>query len=98
VQYGLDHTVIGEALVQTWGLSEEVALAVRHHHDMQRLEALDLPAESRLLIALSAAVSEALARSSGAGREQWPAECGAVAAVLGWTPQDLEARLAELQQ
>jgi HD-like signal output (HDOD) protein len=97
-QYGLDHTVIGEALVRTWGLSEEVALAVRYHHDMQRLDALDLPAESRLLIALSAVVSEALARSSGCTREGWAAESGAVAAVLGRTPQDLEARIVELAQ
>jgi HD-like signal output (HDOD) protein len=97
-QYGLDHTVIGEALVRTWGLSEEVALAVRYHHDMQRLDALDLPAESRLLIALSAVVSESLARSSGCTRERWAAESGAVAAVLGRTPQDLEARIVELAQ
>ena len=97
-QYGLDHTVIGEALVRTWGLSEEVALAVRYHHDMQRLDALDLPAESRLLIALSAVVSEALARSAECTREGWAAESGAVAAVLGRTPQDLEARIVELAQ
>ena len=42
-QYGLDHTVIGEALVRTWGLSEEVALAVRYHHDLLELDALNLP-------------------------------------------------------
>jgi HD-like signal output (HDOD) protein len=97
-QYGLDHTVIGEALVRTWGLSEEVALAVRYHHDMHRLDALDLPAESRTLIALSAAVGETLARGSGRTREEWAAESCAVAAVLGWTPQDLEARIVELLQ
>ena len=72
-QYGLDHTVIGGALVRTWGLSEEVALAVRHHHDLLELEALELPIESRTLIALSTAVAEALARSAGHKREEWAA-------------------------
>lgn len=95
-QYGLDHTVIGEALVRTWGLSDEVALAVRYHHDMRRFDTLDLPAESRTLIALSAAVGEMLARSSGRTREEWAVESGAVAAVLGWTPQDLERRIVAL--
>jgi HD-like signal output (HDOD) protein len=95
-QYGLDHTVIGEALVRTWGLSDEVALAVRYHHDMRRFDTLDLPAESRTLIALSAAVGEMLARSSGRTREEWAVESGAVAAVLGWTPQDLEKRIVAL--
>jgi HD-like signal output (HDOD) protein len=95
-QYGLDHTVIGEALVRTWGLSEEVALAVRYHHDMQRLDTLNLPPESRTLIALSAAVGETLARSSGRTREEWAAESGSVASVLGWTPQDLEGRIVAL--
>ena len=97
-QYGLDHTVIGEALVRTWGLSEEVALAVRYHHDLLRLDALNLPPESRMLIALSTAVTEALARSAGRKREEWAVESGAVAAALGWTPADLEARIAGLLQ
>jgi HD-like signal output (HDOD) protein len=95
-QYGLDHTVIGEALVRTWGLSEEVGLAVRYHHDLLQLDALNLPPESRTLIALSSAVTEALARSAGRKREEWPVESGAVAAALGWTPADLEARIAGL--
>jgi HD-like signal output (HDOD) protein len=97
-QYGLDHTVIGEALVRTWGLSEEVGLAVRYHHDLLELDALNLPTESRTLIALSAAVTEALARSAGRRREEWALEGPAAAAALGWTPADLEARVAGLLQ
>lgn len=95
-QYGLDHTVIGEALVRTWGLSEEVALAVRYHHDLLELDALTLPMESRMLIALSAVVTEALARSAGRHREEWAAESTVAAAALGWTVQDLEARIGGL--
>jgi HD-like signal output (HDOD) protein len=97
-QYGLDHAVIGEALVRTWGLPEEVALAVRYHHDLLRLDALNLPPESRTLIALSTAVTEALARGAGRQREEWGAESAAAAVVLGWTPEDLEARLGGLAQ
>lgn len=97
-QYGLDHAVIGEALVRTWGLPEEVALAVRYHHDLLRLDAFNLPPQTHTLIALSAAVNETLARRSGRRREGWVAESAVAAAVLGWTPADLEARLAELLQ
>ena len=92
-QYGLDHPVIGEALVRTWGLSEEVALAVRYHHDLLKLDALNLPLESRMLIALSTAATEALARSTGLRREEWAVEVDAAATTLGWTPADLEERI-----
>ena len=95
-QYGLDHTVIGDALVRTWGLSEEVAQAVRYHHDLLRLDTLKLPEESRKLVALSAAVTEVFARSAGRRRDEWTTECDAAAAVLGWTPADLEARVEDL--
>jgi HD-like signal output (HDOD) protein len=95
-QYGLDHTVIGEALVRTWGLSEEVALAVRYHHDLPKLDALNLPLESRMLIALSTTATEALARSAGRRREEWAVESDAAATTLGWTPADLEARIGGL--
>jgi HD-like signal output (HDOD) protein len=97
-QYGLDHTVIGEALVRTWGLSEEIALAVRYHHDLLQFDALNLPPESRTLIALSSAVTEALARSAGRKREGWAIESSAAAAALGWSHQDLEARVTGLLQ
>ncbi len=96
-QYGLDHTVIGDALVRTWGLSDEVAMAVRYHHDLLRLDALNLPSESRMLIGLSSAVSEALARSAGRKREEWAVESTAAAAALGWTAAELEARLSGLE-
>lgn len=95
-QYGLDHTVIGEALVRTWGLTDEVALAVRYHHDLPKLDALDLPAESRTLIALSAVVTEALARHAGHRREEWATDSVAAAATLRWTPEDLEERVGGL--
>ena len=95
-QYGLDHAVIGEALVRTWGLSEEVALAVRYHHEPLDHDALNLPAESRMLIALSTAVTEALARSDGHPREDWAALSPVVCAALGWTADDLEARIERL--
>lgn len=95
-QYGLDHAVIGEALVRTWGLSEEVALAVRYHHELLNLDALNLPSESRMLIALSTAVTEAFARSEGRQREEWETQAPVVAATLGWTAEDLEARIGRL--
>jgi len=95
-QYGLDHTVIGDALVRTWGLSDEVALAVRHHHDLLKLDVLNLPLESRMLIALSTTVTEVLARSAGRRRDEWAAESTAAATALGWSQEDLEARIGGL--
>lgn len=95
-QHGLDHTVLSEALVRAWGLPEPIALAARHHHDVHALADLELPAEAQVLIALSACANEAIARSHGRQRDDWPATREACARVLAVNPRHLDDKLDEM--
>jgi HD-like signal output (HDOD) protein len=95
-QHGLDHVVLSQALVRAWGLPDSIATAVRHHHAGMELDRLQIPEESRLLIALSMAANEALARRQGRTRGTWVQEVRQVGAVLRSEPQRVEARLEEL--
>jgi HD-like signal output (HDOD) protein len=97
-QYGLDHPVIGDALVRTWGLPETIALAVRHHHGIQDLLRQSLPEESMVLVALSALANEALARTRGRSGERWERDVEVLSKVLGETWPNLEERVADAVQ
>jgi HD-like signal output (HDOD) protein len=97
-QYGLDHPVIGDALVRTWGLPETIALAVRHHHRVQELLRQQLPEESMVLVALSALANEALARTRGRSGERWERDVEVLSKVLGETWPSLEERVADAVQ
>jgi len=86
VRYGVDHATLGQALMRTWGLPEELALAVRHHHGLTRLQA-ETPLLSRQLVGLSAMANAALS----AVQADWLRERAVVADVL-------ETPLEALQQ
>jgi HD-like signal output (HDOD) protein len=94
-QYGLDHAVIGDALVRAWGLPETIAQAVRHHHRLDQLLRLGLPDESMVLVALSALANEALARTRGRSGERWEHDVAVLGRVLGETWPSLEERVAQ---
>jgi HD-like signal output (HDOD) protein len=97
-QYGLDHPVIGDALVRTWGLPETIALAVRHHHGIAELLRQPLPEESMVLVALSGLANEALARTRGRSGECWERDVEVLGKVLGETWPNLEERVADAVQ
>jgi len=63
VRYGVDHPTLGQALMRTWGLPEELALAVRHHHGLSDVQSVDaMPLVTRQLVALSAMANAVLTR------------------------------------
>jgi HD-like signal output (HDOD) protein len=97
-QYGLDHAVIGDALVRAWGLPEGIALAVRHHHRLDQLLRLGLPDDAMVLVALSALANEALARTRGRSCERWEHDVAVIGKVLGEPWPRLEERVAEAVQ
>ena len=86
VRYGVDHAMLGQALMRTWGLPEELALAVRQHHGLLQLQGDEMPLLTRQLIALSTMANAAL---SGV-QTQWEPVRGAVAVVLEMPPQQLQ--------
>jgi HD-like signal output (HDOD) protein len=95
-QHGLDHVVLSQALVRAWGMPDTIALAVRHHHDILTLHELELPAEARMLVALSAAANEAIARLQGRPRQDWSATREACARILAVPARHLDDKLDEL--
>ncbi len=94
--YGLDHTVIGDALVRTWGLPDTIAQAVKHHHDVLALPGLGVARESAVLVALSALVHRGLDSVVGRTRDHWEQEAVVVSTVLGRAAADLELHVAEI--
>lgn len=51
--FGFDHTMVGEALLKSWNLSEGISSAVRWHHDP-----IQAPPEHRRLVALVALANQ----------------------------------------
>jgi HD-like signal output (HDOD) protein len=96
-QHGLDHVVLSQALVRAWGLPDTIALAVRHHHDIAMLPDLELPAETQVLIALSACANQAIACSEERAPEDWSATREICARILAVEPRQLDEKLDELQ-
>jgi HD-like signal output (HDOD) protein len=86
VRYGVDHATLGQALMRTWGLPEELALAVRLHHGLVHLQGDETPILARQLIALSALANAVLSRNS----RDWEQLRELVASIL-------ELPLAQLQ-
>jgi len=85
VRYGVDHATLGQALMRTWGLPEELALAVRHHHGLARLQP-EMPLLMRQLVALSAMANAVL---SGAQMD-WVRDRELVADLLETAVQTLQ--------
>ncbi len=94
--HGLDHVVLSEALVRSWGLPEAIALAVRHHHEIVGLDELELPAESQMLIALSSCANEAMARTRGKPGAEWPAVQKQASRILAVSPALVNDKVGEL--
>jgi HD-like signal output (HDOD) protein len=79
VRYGVDHPTLGQALMRTWGLPEELALAVRNHHGLAQLAQSEaMPLVARQLVALSAMANAVLS-----GIEQhWSRDRDIIAQIL----------------
>ncbi|MEO8630381.1 MAG: HDOD domain-containing protein, partial [Betaproteobacteria bacterium] len=96
VRYGIDHAALGQALVRTWGLPDNIALAVRHHHELQNIEELETPWQTRQLIALSIVANEAVARTQGLRSDNWEGDLLVVGRVLNLAAVDLEQQVQKL--
>ena len=92
-RYGIDHATLGQALVRTWGLPDDLALAVRHHHDLAGLDGQDIPWTTRQLVTLSVMANEVIARRSAGPTQTWPEDAPSAARVLNLSQSELEQRL-----
>ena len=85
--FGFDHTMVGEALLQSWNLARNIEHTVRWHHDP-----LETPQEDRSLCALVALGNQmALTQKIGIGRpESLTSPTRQALEILELTPEALE--------
>lgn len=85
--FGFDHTMVGEALLQSWNLARNIEHTVRWHHDP-----LETPQEDRSLCALVALGNQmALTQKIGIGRpESLASPTRQALEILELTPEALE--------
>jgi HD-like signal output (HDOD) protein len=58
--YGVDHAGLGQALMRTWGLPDELGAAVRLHHATEQLVNDGIALPVRVMVALSCIANAAL--------------------------------------
>jgi len=90
VRYGVDHATLGQALMRTWGLPEELALAVRHHHRFSALQG-EMPLLTRQLVALSAMANAVLSSA----QTEWLRDRELIADLLETSMQTLQHHFDE---
>ncbi len=88
-----NHAVVGSMLAQSWGLPEEICLAIGSHHDLAALEAISskLPSSSRHLIATAQLAEHLIQHQLGLSMTQeWPKLGGACLKILAIDDARLE--------
>jgi len=91
-RYGVDHPTLGQALMRTWGLPEELALAVRQHHGLAQLDDREMPLLARQLIALSTMTNAALSNA----RADWERDRALVAQAIEAPGEQLQKLFDEV--
>jgi len=79
-EHMLDHPTISASLVEQWGLSDEIAQAVRRHHDIDRMDTI--PERIRSLVALSVIANFVLARALSQNASLWKIPFSQASTVL----------------
>jgi len=86
LEHEIDHPTLSALLVGNWGLPDEIAQAVKFHHRIDDLAALDLPARSRSLIALSVLADFVLVRALTPDAALWEPAFNAASSLLDVPP------------
>ena len=96
--FPIDHTLVGFLLAEDWWLPEEIAIAIRHHHELAALEsdAADLPRASRHLIAIGQTAEHLLDELSGERHSnEWSKLGAACLEILGLSKNELVSLRAQ---
>jgi HD-like signal output (HDOD) protein len=103
-RHGLNHTLAGALLAETWGIAEEVVAAIRLHHSVEALHDANIPLVVRRLVAANLLVDRAIQEfrgdtgHAGDSYSEWGVACAPAIVTLGLTPQGAEALCAELKE
>ena len=92
-----DHALIGALMARTWGLPQNVCLAIRLHHDYKLFLDPKVPREISTLVAYGLLADAAIHRhSSLAGSVEWAKGGDYVAGALVISPEETEEWIAQL--
>ncbi len=96
-RHSTNHAAIGCLLARNWGLSNEVSVAILHHHDYAVLDDDATDAAVRALIAMSLLAESAIQKYQGNGEStEWDKGGACACAFLGLSPEETTDLLDEL--
>lgn len=99
VRHGLNHTLVGAALAENWGISPDIILAIKLHHTFEALTDITIPTAVKGLAASNLVVEKAIEEFRGAERSlEWRDGGAAAADVLGLSMQAVDDICTRLKQ
>jgi HD-like signal output (HDOD) protein len=98
-RHSTSHTAIGTLLARNWGLSEDVAWSILHHHDYAVLDDTDTSPTVRSLVALSLLAENAIRKYQGDAESlEWNKGGARALAYLGLSGEETAELLDELHE
>jgi HD-like signal output (HDOD) protein len=98
-RHSTSHTAIGTLLARNWGLSEDVAWSILHHHDYAVLDDADTTSTVRSLVALSLLAESAIRKYQGDAESlEWNKGGARAMAYLGLSDEETAELLDELHE
>jgi HD-like signal output (HDOD) protein len=98
-RHSTSHTAIGTLLARNWGLSEDVAWSILHHHDYAVLDDADTSSTVRSLVALSLLAENAIRKYQGDAESlEWNKGGARALAYLGLSDEETAELLDELHE
>ena len=98
-RHNTSHTAIGTLLARNWGLSEDVAWSILHHHDYAVLDDADTSPTVRSLVALSLLAENAIRKYQGDAESlEWNKGGARALAYLGLSDEETAELLDELHE
>ncbi|NIA56784.1 HDOD domain-containing protein [Massilia sp. TW-1] len=98
-RHSTSHTAIGTLLARNWGLSEDVAWSILHHHDYAVLDDADTSSTVRSLVALSLLAESAIRKYQGDAESlEWNKGGARALAYLGLSDEETAELLDELHE
>jgi HD-like signal output (HDOD) protein len=98
-RHNTSHTAIGTLLARNWGLSEDVAWSILHHHDYAVLDDANTTSTVRSLVALSLLAESAIRKYQGDAESlEWNKGGARALAYLGLSDEETAELLDELHE
>lgn len=82
-RHGTNHAIIGSFLARSWGLSQELILAIRGHHDYEMMMESSTPKNVATLTALCLLAERAIMAYQGSNSAEWDKGGEAACNLLG---------------